>query len=533
MYKSSAVVIVGLIFGVCFVHVDCEIFSAIEKLEQLFRSERIFIRELEKFAKNVDDDYIHRKLKAWKLEHNSINETDIWRYITNPLNAFLMIKRSTADIGLIENRFGKRSDEFLHNIRRLQPEALDLTGAVDGLLRLQFFYKLKTVDIANGIIDGVPTRSPLSIHDLFVIGEEALKVETDDLALEYLSMVWKQLKQGLDIDNEINEEELLLVLIHTYTRVSSNREALEMIKELKRKYPQTATMFSVTEKMLINELKKSNGSSQNVLDPFANNFLRDGKYTDSKDRILNSQVCRGDEPKSTSKLYCRYASTNAFSQLARFKIEEANLEPYILLFIDVVSNDEIKFLKAASKRKQGPGTIRESSLLSTHRIAQVAWHYKYEHKFFRTLSRRIEDMTGLSQKTAEPLQTQNYGIGGHYSSHWDFYEKSEKPVKENGNRIATVLFYLSDVEKGGGTVFPFLNLRVLPRKGAAVFWHNLSPCGAYDFLTRHSACPVLLGSKWVANAWIREHGNEFRRPCFRDEMYDDKRREQMLYEQFY
>lgn len=306
-----------------------------------------------------------------------------------------MIKRSTADIGLIENRFGKRSDEFLHNIRRLQPEALDLTGAVDGLLRLQFFYKLKTVDIANGIIDGVPTRSPLSIHDLFVIGEEALKVETDDLALEYLSLVWKQLKQGLDIDNEINEEELLLVLIHTYTRVSSNREALEMIKELKRKYPQTATMFSVTEKMLMNELKKSNGSSQNVLDPFANNFLRDGKYTDSKDRILNSQVCRGDEPKSTSKLYCSYASTNAFSQLARFKIEEANLEPYILLFIDVVSNDEIKFLKAASKRKQGPGTIRESSLLSTHRIAQVAWHYKYEHKFFRTLSRRIEVRTSL------------------------------------------------------------------------------------------------------------------------------------------
>lgn len=334
-----------------------------------------------------------RKLKAWKLEHNSINETDIGRYITNPLNAFLMIKRCTADIRLIEKRFGKKSDEFLLSIRRLQPEALDLTGAVDGLLRLQFFYKLKTVDIANGIIDGVPTRSPLSIHDLFVIGEEALKIdEADYLALEYLSMVWKQLKQGLDVDNEINEEELLVVLIHTYTRVSGNREALEMIKELKEKFPQTATMFSVTEKMLINKLKKLNASNQNVSDPFANNFVHDGKYTDSKDRILNSHVCRGDEPKSTSKLYCRYASTNAFSQLARFKIEEANLEPYILLFIDVVSNDEIEFLKAASKRKQKPGTIRasNSNLLTSHRTAQVSWHYKHEHKFFRTLSRRIE-----------------------------------------------------------------------------------------------------------------------------------------------
>lgn len=332
-----------------------------------------------------------RKLKAWKLEHNSIKEADIRRYITNPLNAFLMIKRSTADIGLIEKRFGEKSNEFMHNIRRLQPEAVDITGAVDGLLRLQFFYKLKTVDIANGIIDGVLTRSPLSIHDLFVIGEEALKIDgTDYLALEYLSIVWKQLKQGRDVDNEINEEELLLILMHEYLRVHNNREAFEMIKELKRKFPQTATMFSVTEKMLINELKKFNASSQNVLDPFSNYFVHDGKYTDAKDRILNSQVCRGDEPKLTSKLYCRYASNNAFSQLARFKIEEANLEPYILLFIDVVSNDEIEFLKAESKRKQSPGTLRESSLLSTHRVAQVSWHYKQEHKFFRSLSRRIE-----------------------------------------------------------------------------------------------------------------------------------------------
>lgn len=62
MYKASAFTIVGIIVGVCFViiHVDCEIFSAIEKLEKLFRSEGIFIRELDKFSKNIDDDYVNR-----------------------------------------------------------------------------------------------------------------------------------------------------------------------------------------------------------------------------------------------------------------------------------------------------------------------------------------------------------------------------------------------------------------------------------------------------------------------------------------
>lgn len=62
MYKVITFIIVGLVFGVCFfiTQVNCEIFSAIERLEQLFDSERIFIKELENFAEKVDDDYVNR-----------------------------------------------------------------------------------------------------------------------------------------------------------------------------------------------------------------------------------------------------------------------------------------------------------------------------------------------------------------------------------------------------------------------------------------------------------------------------------------
>lgn len=55
---------------------------------------------------------------------------------------------------------------------------------------------------------------------------------------------------------------------------------------------------------------------------------------------------------------------------------------------------------------------------------------------------------------------------------------------------------MSDVEAGGATVFPQINLSLWPKKGAAAFWHNLHPNGEGDELTRHAACPVLVGTKW-------------------------------------
>lgn len=75
--------------------------------------------------------------------------------------------------------------------------------------------------------------------------------------------------------------------------------------------------------------------------------------------------------------------------------------------------------------------------------------------------------------TAEELQVVNYGIGGHYEPHFDFARREEKDAFKSlgtGNRIATWLNYMSDVEVGGATVFPILGVTVWPRKGSAAFW---------------------------------------------------------------
>ena len=50
-----------------------------------------------------------------------------------------------------------------------------------------------------------------------------------------------------------------------------------------------------------------------------------------------------------------------------------------------------------------------------------------------------------------------------------------------GNRIGTLLMYLSDVEQGGATVFTKLGISVRPKKGLVVFWWNLKPDGKGDY----------------------------------------------------
>ena len=54
-----------------------------------------------------------------------------------------------------------------------------------------------------------------------------------------------------------------------------------------------------------------------------------------------------------------------------------------------------------------------------------------------------------------------------------------------GPRLTTFMVYLSQVESGGHTVFPTIDLYVKPKAGDALFWFNLNSSGDYDTRNIH------------------------------------------------
>ena len=116
---------------------------------------------------------------------------------------------------------------------------------------------------------------------------------------------------------------------------------------------------------------------------------------------------------------------------------------------------------------------------------------------------------------SEDLQIANYGVGGHFVPHFDHAHahKANFAYSNVEKRMGSLLFYLSDVEAGGRTVFTNAEASLEPVKNAAIFWYNLKRSGRGDVRTKHAGCPVLLGEKWVSNWWIHSEGQMLRRPC--------------------
>lgn len=518
MTIRGSTLILSVIGILCWTNVHADLYAALTQLEDLIET----INVLHKILKNYIQLQENRLnlLKRYALsvadEVQKANE-DPEEYLSNPINGYLLIKRLTADWNVTKSLM---FDDFyqveLRNNITIQlkgslfPSDEDLRGAGLALIRLQDTYQFDTKSIIHRELNGISNATELACDDCFLLGK--ISYETEYYNLMYSWMTESLLKCESDEQfTTLYKWKILDYMAFGSYIAGNDLMALNLTYELLKVHPEYKTImkdFKLYEKL------SDNWDNHTKMGDVSENIIFENQ--DDDDIVRYKQLCsrRAELPVNiSSQLRCRYVNYGKpFLMLAPLKEEEAYLNPRILLFRQVLYPSEIEKLKilASPKLKRAAVYVNESkkTLTSDSRISKSGWLNKSDDQMLQTLDRRVADMTSLSIESAEDLQVANYGIGGHFIPHYDYFY-----IEDYDNRIGTVLFYLNTVKQGGATAFPHLDLALWPEEGSAVFWHNLHTSGAYDERTFHGACPVLQGSKWAANKWLRQSGQEFLRPC--------------------
>jgi prolyl 4-hydroxylase len=186
--------------------------------------------------------------------------------------------------------------------------------------------------------------------------------------------------------------------------------------------------------------------------------------------------------------------------------------PRVVLFGNLLSPEECEQIIELAR-----GKVERSSVVNTetgtydvhpHRTSYGSHFARGENDLIRRLEQRIAELVQYPVERGEPIQILHYKPGGEYRPHFDYFDPAhpgnEKVLMQGGQRIATLIMYLSDVDAGGSTVFPEVGLDVLPRRGNAVYFAYCSETGALDARSLHGGSPVSSGEKWIATKWFRE-----------------------------
>lgn len=506
-----------------------DFFTSIGHMTDLLFTEKDLVASLKDYIRAEESKLEQIKKWADKLDVLSTAATqDPEGFLGHPVNAFKLMKRLNTEWGELESLvLTDMSDAFVSNLtiqRQFFPNDDDQTGAAKALMRLLDTYQLDTNTLSTGQLPGVSAHhGVLTVDDCYDLGRVAYS-EADYYHTElWMSQALRQLDQG-ELSGTVDTVSILDYLSYSVYQQGELERALDFTRKLLELDP-THQRANGNLKYFEYQLAKQMKAEEE--EEGAGGRRRKGRPDDYlPERKKYEQLCRGEgvrmTPRRQSRLFCRYYDNNRHPKyvIGPVKQEDEWDRPHIVRYHDVVSDKEMEKVKELAKPRLRRATVHDpqtGKLTTAHyRVSKSAWLGAFEHPVVDKINQRIEDITGLDVTTAEDLQVANYGVGGQYEPHFDFGRKDEPDAFEElgtGNRIATWLLYMSDVPAGGATVFTDVGASVKPKKGSAVFWFNLHASGDGDYRTRHAACPVLVGNKWVSNKWIHERGQEFRRRC--------------------
>lgn len=186
--------------------------------------------------------------------------------------------------------------------------------------------------------------------------------------------------------------------------------------------------------------------------------------------------------------------------------------PQVLVLDSVLSELECDEIVARSQAKLRRSTtidpLTGEEVVIQQRSSEGTFFALSEDTFIDRLDQRIARMMNWPIENGEGFQVLRYGVGGEYTPHFDYFPPADsgsaQHVQTGGQRVASMVIYLSHVEQGGSTIFPTAGLTVSPRKGGAVYFRYTNGLGQLDPLSLHGGAPVLAGNKWIMTKWMRQ-----------------------------
>ncbi|TXG51992.1 hypothetical protein EZV62_021161 [Acer yangbiense] len=151
-------------------------------------------------------------------------------------------------------------------------------------------------------------------------------------------------------------------------------------------------------------------------------------------------------------------------------------EPRAFVYHNFLSKEECEHLINLATPHMAKSTVVDSktgqSKDSRVRTSSGMFLRRGQDKIISNIEKRIADFTFIPVEHGEGLQVLHYEVGQKYEPHFDYF-LDEFNTKNGGQRIATVLMYLSDVEEGGETTFPAAKANF----SSVPWWNELSECG--------------------------------------------------------
>jgi hypothetical protein len=200
----------------------------------------------------------------------------------------------------------------------------------------------------------------------------------------------------------------------------------------------------------------------------------------------------------------------------KYHKNKLNKQPKIFTVVDLLSDIEceyIKYIASPYMREsmtidpQTGQTIRDH--IRTSYSATIDWNC--EDPAINIIMEKCCNLFKEKASHSEILHVLHYSVGEEYKPHYDFFGgiESKDNFDESTQRTKTICLYLNDVQSGGETNFPKLELQVTPQKGSAVFFENVNPKSKIPYIeSLHAGQPVLKGEKWLATLWIRNQNTQ-------------------------